>query len=121
MVNGGCKYGETYEDSMTAGETRILTTDFIAKAMEDIMTAANDDMRVKCFERTGSLLTWLPSEVHDDKIKPQGIKEGLIKIPKERTEEVEENIQLPEGIGPEEAATAEEQRIIDEEEENGNI
>jgi hypothetical protein len=74
---------ETWEAFITAGERRILTTDFIVKAMEDILTAANDDMRVKCFERTSCLFTWLASEVvHDGEIKPQGMKEGLIEIPK---------------------------------------
>ena len=41
---------ETWEVRMTAGERRILITQFIAKAMKDIIQASNDDMRVKCFD-----------------------------------------------------------------------
>ena len=64
---------ETWEARMTAGERSILITQFIAKAMEDIMDVSNDDMRVSYFERTGYLLTWLVSDLHDRKIRPQGI------------------------------------------------
>jgi hypothetical protein len=113
---------ETWEAKMTAGERRILTTNFIAKAMKDIMDVSNDDMRVKCFERTGCLMTWLVSASHDAKIKPQGIKDGMIKVPTVRREEqLEENNDLPEGMEPEVAAIAEEQQIINEEEENGDV
>jgi hypothetical protein len=58
---------ETWEASMTAGERRILITQFIAKAMDDIMQESNDEMRVRCFEKTGCLLTWLVSAYHGKK------------------------------------------------------
>jgi hypothetical protein len=91
---------ETWEARMTAGERSILITQFIAKAMEDIMDVSNDDMRVSYFERTGYLLTWLVSDLHDRKIRPQGIEEGVIKVPKERKQEnLDENDNLPEGLG----------------------
>lgn len=52
--------------------------------MEDIMK--DDDLRVGCFERTGCLITRLPNEEHDKKIKPQGMKEGSYSVPKVRNE-----------------------------------
>ena len=83
---------------------------------------SNDEMRVRCFEKTGCLLTWLVSANHDKKIKPQGIPEGRIKVPTERSLENLDNIhELPEGIGAEEAAIQEKQDIIDEEAENEDI
>ena len=110
---------ETWEATMTAGERRILTTNFIAKAMKDIMDVSNDDIRVKCFERTGCLMTWLVSTSHDAKIKPQGIKDDMINVPTVRREEkIEKNNDILEGMEPEVAAIAEEQQIINEEEEN---
>ena len=60
---------------MTAAERRILTTTLIGKAMTSVMATDQDEMRVKCFERTGCLLTLLANEDHDSRIKPQGMKE----------------------------------------------
>ena len=65
--------------------------------MAKIMSEEYELMRVNCFEKTGCLLTWLPSETHDDKVKPQCIAEGLMKVPKTRSVREEQTNEMPEG------------------------
>ena len=63
---------EMWESKMSASERRIVTTKFIGAAMKDVMSEDNTSMRSTTFEKTGCLLTWIPNNVHDEKICPQG-------------------------------------------------
>ena len=112
---------ERWESKMTASERRVLTTIFISKSLKDIMSVEYDGMRIKSFERTGCLLTWLPNDVHDGKICPQGLVREMFQVPKVRTAVELEESNLPEPMAPEQAAIAEEQVIIDENEGEGNL
>jgi hypothetical protein len=85
------------------------------------MSVEYDGMRTKSFERTGCLLTWLPNDVHDGKICPQGLVREMFQVPKVRTVIELEELNLPEPMAPEQAAIAEEQVIIDENEGEGNL
>ena len=69
---------------MTAGERRILMTELVGKSVDHVLTPENDEMRVGCFERTGCLITMLPVDEMDAKIRPQGMEEGSFQIPKTR-------------------------------------
>ena len=104
---------EKWEGTMTASERRILTTNFIAQAMNHVMGNEMEEMRLKCFEKTGCLLTWTPHPLHDAKVKPQGIPAERIQVPLTQT-----NIQQPdiplEGTEAEAAAIAEEEAFISE-------
>ena len=42
-----------------------------------MMSVEYDGMRTKSFERTGCLLKWLPNDVQDGKICPQGLVRGM--------------------------------------------
>ena len=76
-------------------------------------------MRRKAFERTGCLkISWLPNDIHNDKICPQGLKKAMFHVPTPRTVIEEENTattQVP--MDPEQAGILEEQIVMDENEE----
>ena len=104
---------ECWESKMTASERRIVTSLFISKAMKDIMSEDYDAMRVRRFEKTGCLITWLPNEQYDEKILPQGMEKGMFQVPKSRSLPNVVGNELPEPMNPEVAATVEEQNILD--------
>ena len=68
---------EKWESAMTAGERRVLTSNFVARANKECL--AEDDKRIGCFRRCGALLTLDGSD--DDLIKPQGCTKPPLKIP----------------------------------------
>ena len=70
-----------WESKMTASERRILITWWLAKGMNFVMDEEQATMRVGCFERTGCLITFLVSDEHDKKIRPQGIEPGSFDVP----------------------------------------
>ena len=72
-----------WEGKMTASERRVLINHLVAEATEKVMK--NDEMRVNCFVRTGSLLQHTKSEA-DDLIKPQGVRTKIV-IPDSCAEE----------------------------------
>ena len=77
-------------------------------------------MRIGCFECTGCLISWLPNEIHDIKIRPQGMpKESFTAVPthqqRNETQSHETGVE-PEGQDEEEAALDEERRYLEEEE-----
>ena len=55
---------------MTAGERRIFATKLVRNAVDHVSQPGNNKMRVSCFERTRCLVTMLPVEDMDAKIKP---------------------------------------------------
>ena len=113
---------ESWESNMTASERRILTTKFIAKAMGEVMSEENVDMRRKAFEKTGCLITWLPNDLHDEKICPQGLKKEMFMVPTMRSvTENDEGGTLPVAMELEEAGVVEEQIIIDENDDLGSV
>ena len=71
-----------WEGKMTAMERRILVTHLVARANSYMMEDARDEQRLSCFERTGCLMTVAEAELHDKKIRPQGLTKEL-KIPRE--------------------------------------
>ena len=92
----------------------MLGLEVISQAMNYIMGNEIEQMRLKCFERTGCLLTWTPHPLHDAKVKSQGMRDGLLQVPQVQTV----NEQLDEvplvGIDAEAAAIAEEGAFIAE-------
>ena len=40
-----------------------------------------ESMRIGCFECTGCLRTWLPNDIHDTKVRPQGMPQGSFTVP----------------------------------------
>jgi DDE superfamily endonuclease./Tc5 transposase DNA-binding domain. len=111
-----------WEATMTAPERRILMSKFVGEAMRMLMADKNDSVRVGSFERTGCLITLLAHKEFDDKIKPQGIKEGSYSIPVEDSRQQEFNFVDLTGptnvIGEEESALADERLLLDEHEES---
>ena len=73
---------ERWGGNMSASERRVLTNMFVSAAMRDIMSEEYDTMRLKAFEKTGYLLTWLPNDEHDGKICPQGLRRSQFQVPK---------------------------------------
>ena len=112
---------EKWKTKISASERRIVTTRFIGSAMIDVMANENNSMRIRAFEKNGCLLTWLPNAIHDEKICPQGLEKGTFRIPQEIGVEVEVTYEIPVGVDPEEAGILEEQVIIDEGEDDGNM
>ena len=72
------------EEKMIAGERRILITSLVGKAIDHILKLENNDMRVSCFERIGYLITILPMDNLDTKIRSQGTEKGSFVILKTR-------------------------------------
>mmetsp|Transcript_15361 Transcript_15361/g.28931 ORF Transcript_15361/g.28931 Transcript_15361/m.28931 type:complete len:660 (+) Transcript_15361:59-2038(+) len=108
-----------WETKLTACERRVLMTDLISRAMQHVTSNQQDDMRIGCFERTGCLLTWLPSDEYDSKIKPQGMKPGSFSIPREQGNDNPVQNVDPHPLHEEQAAVIEEElNIMDEEENN---
>ena len=111
---------EKWESKMSASERRIVTTQFIGKAMNEVMSTENTEMRRRAFEKTGCLITWLPIATHDDKICPQGLEKGMFHVPTTRTlvdQGDTDSAQVP--MENEQAGVIEEQVLIDENEEVG--
>lgn len=63
---------DKWESGFKAKERRVLMTQLLHASTEAIRR--RDDLRKGCFTRTGCLLTVLPDEVEDAKVKPQGLK-----------------------------------------------
>ena len=114
-----------WEGKMTAGERRILMTRLIGNAVGHVLKPENDEMRVSCFVRTGCLITMLPVEDMDLKIKPQGMDVGSFEVPKTRAIlDGEVEAQVTEGdvkVAEELAALAEERLNIEEDGDNDDI
>ena len=72
-----------------------------------------ESTRVGCFDCTGCLITMFPNNVHNSKIKPQGMPIGSFTVPKvgENDEQDEDN----EPMDEESNALDEELRIINDE------
>ena len=75
LMNGGNLL--KWEGKMTAMERRILVTHLVARANSYMMEDARDEQRLSCFERTGCLMTVVEAELHDKKIRPQGLTKEL--------------------------------------------
>ena len=56
---------------MTASDRRILITDWVGEAFEELKKSDYDNMRKRCFEKTGCLLTADGS--NDDLVQPEGL------------------------------------------------
>ena len=104
---------------MSASERRVLTNMFISTAMRDIMSEEYDTMRLKAFEKTGCLLTWLPNDEHDGKICPQGLRRSQFQVPK--TAGTAQGDAIPEAIETVDAVILEEQIIIDKRDDNDEL
>ena len=65
---------DKWEAGMTAGERRLLISNFVDRANQ--ITLKRDKMRVGCFIRTGCLMTLDGSD--DDKIQPQALTKKII-------------------------------------------
>ena len=63
---------EKWESGFSASERRVLISNFLAAAMEQLKV--NEEIRVSSFERTGCLLQLNPNEEEDSKVKPQGLR-----------------------------------------------
>ena len=75
---------QIWETKMTAGERRILVTDFVGnKVTQDVMSPAYEGMRIGRFERAGCLITLLSNNFHDQKIHLQVLKSGSFTVPSE--------------------------------------
>ena len=83
------------------------------------MSEENDAMRLKAFERTGCLHSWLPNEQHDGKVCPQGLLKGQFQVPTVAASAQKDVI--PEAIEANDAAILEEQVIIEEANENDDL
>jgi hypothetical protein len=68
---------EVWETCMTAGERRVLISNYVAKANELVL--ASDEARMSCFWCCGTLLTL--EGTGNDKIKPQSCTKLPLKIP----------------------------------------
>ena len=115
---------EKWESNMTAGERRILSIGFLGKAMRKVMTHEYEAMRVGCFERTECLLTLIANNEHDKRIKPQEMMAGSFAVPTQSVavggDNEDDDIDIV--VQPaEEAALAEEQARIDDNEDDGEL
>jgi hypothetical protein len=114
-----------WEATMSAPERRILMSKFVGEAMPTLMADGNDSVRVGSFERIGCLITLLAHKEFDDKIKPQGIKEGSYSIPVLEALR-QQDLDFIDLTGPtnvideEESALVEERLLLDEHEESLN-
>jgi hypothetical protein len=108
-----------WEGKMTAAERRILISVLVQKAMRYVMGEEMKSMRIGCFERTGCLITWLPNDIHDTKVRPQGMPQGSFTVPTNQSQiqdHLNDETAEPEAQDEEEAALDEEQRYLEEEE-----
>ena len=105
------------EGKMTVGKRRILIAKLVGNTTDYVLQLKNGEMRVSCFQRTRCLITMLPVEDMDAKIKLQGIEEGTFAIPKTKAvlhaQVVEGNAQVNEGY-----ATLDEETVNIEEDSN---
>ena len=88
------------------------------------MTHEYEAMRVGCFERTGCLLTLIANNEHDKRIKPQGMMAGSFTVPTQSVAVGGDNEDDDIDIvvqSAEEAALAEEQARIDDNEDDGEL
>ena len=66
------------------------------------------------------MITWLPNDVHDNKICPQGLKRESFDVPVTRTGLEEDNaVNVPLPLEPEQAGILEEQTVLEEDEDMG--
>jgi len=108
-----------WEGKMTAAERRILISVLVQKAMRYVMGEEMKSMRIGCFERTGCLITWLPNDIHDTKVRPRGMPQGSFTVPTNQSQSqdhLNDETAEPEAQDEEEAALDEEQRYLEEEE-----
>ena len=91
---------------MTASKRRVLINYLVTKAIEKVIK--KDEMIVRYFIRTSSLIQWTKSKV-DNLIKPQGIKNKII---------IQDNYAQNEEIGE---FTVPSTAVILQEENMGNI
>jgi hypothetical protein len=87
--------------------------------MRYVMGEEMKSMRIGCFERTGCLITWLPNDIHDTKVRPQGMPQGSFTVPTNQSQaqdHLNDETAEPEAQDEEEAALDEEQRYLEEEE-----
>ena len=71
---------ELWEGSLGARDRRILMTNFLAEAMDKMLSDENEHVRIGSFERTGCLIELndtrlVDGSFTDDKIKPQGLND----------------------------------------------
>ena len=112
-----------WEGKMVAGERRILITKLFGNAVDHVLLPENDKMRVSCFERTGCLITMLPLEEFDAKIRPQGMEVGSFVVPKTRAlldGEVEVQVTEGDNVGITEELAALAEETLNLEEAGGN-
>ena len=107
---------ERWESKWTAAERRIMISKWVGNAMQFVMQPNNDSACIGAFERTGCLLTWIPNDTHDLKIRPQGMPVGKFSIPTQPRAEINSPQVVPAPQNEEDAALREEQAIIDEQE-----
>jgi hypothetical protein len=70
-----------WEGTMTAAGRQILISVLVQKAMRYVMGEEMESMRIGCFECTGCLIIWLPNDIHDTKVRPQGMPQGSFTVP----------------------------------------
>ena len=79
-----------------------------------------ENMRIGCFECTVCLITWLPNDIHDTKVRPQGtMSQGSFTVPTHQSQSkdhLNDETTEPEAQDEEEAAFDEEQRYLEEDE-----
>ena len=63
------KHMEIWEGKMSAGDCRILMTEFDSRAMNKVMGTDYEKSQISAFERTGCLITWLVNEEHYNRIR----------------------------------------------------
>lgn len=108
-----------WENKWTASERRILISDLVGKAMRYVMHEDRDQLRVSCFERTGSLMTWLPNDTHDTKIRPQGMPKEKFTVPQKRRLQLDDDPHedvslLSNGVPADQVALMEERVVLAE-------
>ena len=78
-------------ETMTASDRRILITLWVGEAFEELKKPDYDNMRRRCFEKTGCLLTADGSQ--DELVQPEGLKDYRV-IPPLPMPGPEENAQF---------------------------
>ena len=68
-----------YENTPTAMQRRILITQWVGKAWETLCGSEYENLRKRCWEKTGCLMTADGSE--DDKVTPEGLPSYKIPPP----------------------------------------
>ena len=68
-----------HENTLTAMQRRILITQWVGKAWQTLCGSEYDNLRKRCWEKTGCLMTAGGSE--DDKVTPEGLPSYKIPPP----------------------------------------